>query len=118
MVPLFIDHDLTDVISGALAAQYPEVDMVHAEDVGLAAADDEVLLEWAADHGRVLVTSDASTMIDAAYQRLRQGKPMPGLVVVRQSLPFRIAIEDLAAIALCSEPSEWESKVTFLPLNQ
>jgi predicted nuclease of predicted toxin-antitoxin system len=118
MVPLFIDHDVTDVISGGVAAQYPEVDLVHAEDVGLAAADDEVLLEWAAAQGRVLVTSDARTMIDAAYQRLRQDKPMPGLIVVRQSLAFRIAIEDLAAIALCSEPGEWKSKVTFLPINQ
>jgi hypothetical protein len=44
--------------------------------------------------------------------------PMPGLIVVRQSLEYRVAIEDLAAIALCSDPSEWANKVTYLPLVQ
>jgi hypothetical protein len=41
---------------------------------------------------------------------------MPGLVVVPQSLAFRVAIEDLAAIALCSESEEWQDKVSYLPL--
>jgi hypothetical protein len=55
-------------------------------------------------------------MVDAAYHRLRNGLPMLGLIVVRQSLAYRIAIEDLAAIAMCCEPAEWDSKVAYLPL--
>ena len=55
-------------------------------------------------------------MIDAANHRLRAGLPMLGLVVVRQSLAYRLAIEDWAAIALCSEPDEWIGRVEYLPL--
>lgn len=117
MVPLLIDHDLTDVITDGVLDHFLDVDLVRAKDVGLAEADDAALLEWATTNGRVIVSSDANTMIDAANERVSKGLPMLGLVVVRQSLAFRIAIEDLAAIALCSDPGEWADKVTYLPLN-
>ena len=118
MVPLFIDHDVTNVIVQGVIDYFSEVDLIRAQDVGLADADDNLLLEWAAAHRRLMVSSDTNTMIAAANERLFTGLPMPGLVVVRQSLEYRIAIEDLAAIALCSEPDEWNNKVTFLPLVQ
>jgi predicted nuclease of predicted toxin-antitoxin system len=117
MVPLFIDHEVTHVITDGVLNHFPDVNMVRAKDVGLAEAEDAELLAWATENRRVLVSCDANTMIDAANERLRQGLPMLGLVLVRQSLAYRVAIEDLAAIALCSEPSEWAGKVTYLPLN-
>lgn len=117
MVPLFIDHDLSDVITDGVLDHFPDVDLVRAKEVGLDEADDAKLLEWATMNARVLVSSDANTMIDAANERVRQGLPMLGLIVVRQSLAYRVAIEDVAAIALCSETIEWADKVTFLPLN-
>ena len=99
MVLLFIDHDVTEIIVQGVLDHFPDVDLIRTRDVGLATTDDEVLLTWATSHGRVMVSSDANTMIDAAYARLRSGLPMLGLVIVPQSLEYRIAIEDLAANA-------------------
>jgi hypothetical protein len=63
-----------------------------------------------------MVSHDVNTMTAAAYDRVRAGLPLPGLIVVPQSLEFRTAIEDLAAISICSEPDDWVDKVTHLPL--
>lgn len=41
---------------------------------------------------------------------------MPGVIVVRESLPVGRVIEDLRVILECSEPVEWEGQVRYLPL--
>lgn len=116
MVRLFIDHDVTEIITQGILDHFDGVDLIRAKDVGLAEVADDKLLNWAAENGRVIVSSDTKTMIDAANDRLRVGLPMLGLIVVRQSVAFRVAIEDLAAVSLCSEPHEWLGRVEFLPL--
>lgn len=116
MVRLFIDNDVTDIVLEGVLSHYQNIDLVRAREVGLRHADDAVLLEWAAENGRVMISHDESTMTGAAYTRMRAALPMTGLVIVPQSLEFRTAIEDLAAIALCSEPGEWADTVIFLPL--
>jgi hypothetical protein len=116
MVLLFIDNDVTDIVVQAVLDHYRDVDLVRARDVGLEMADDPVLLEWAAANERVTISSDSATMTAAAHDRLRFGLVMPGLVILPQSLEYRVAIEDVAAIALCSDPQDWKNKVAYLPL--
>ena len=84
--------------------------------MGLASADDLAVLEWAANHQRLVVTNDAATMIRFAKERVVRGLSMPGLIEARRHLSVRVAIEDLYTIALCSEPGEWEGQVVYLPL--
>lgn len=115
MVGLVFDADMTDVVLAGLLRAYPEVDVLSVRDVGLGKALDDLILEWAASVGRMVVSHDVSTMTDAAYERLRTGKSMRGLIVVPQSLPFRKAIDDLAVIAVCSEPDEHHGQVLYLP---
>jgi predicted nuclease of predicted toxin-antitoxin system len=115
-VRLFIDHDVSEIIVQGVLSHYAEVDLVRARDVGLDEADDAELLAWAAEAGRVLVSNDRNTMIQAAISRLQAGQPVAGLALLSQSVAYRTAIEDLAAIALCSQPDEWERTVAFLPL--
>jgi hypothetical protein len=116
MVPLLIDHDVTDIITQGIVDHFSDVDLARAKDVGLAEAADDELLTWTAENGRVIVSSDTKTMTAAANHRLSEGQPMLGLIVVRQSVAYRVAIEDIAMIAFCSEPSEWVSRVEYLPL--
>jgi hypothetical protein len=42
--------------------------------------------------------------------------PMPGLILIRQSVPLREAIDDLVLIAATTTAEEWEGKIVFLPL--
>lgn len=109
------DEDFRGPIEQALRLRLPDLDIVRVQDVGLAAADDTVILEWAAQEGRVLLTHDVSTMRAHAYARVRSGLPIPGVFVVNQSAPVGQTIEDLLLLAECSLEGEWEGKVRFVP---
>jgi predicted nuclease of predicted toxin-antitoxin system len=73
----------------------PDLDIIDARDVGLAQTPDPVILQWAADNGRVLVTHDKRTMRNFAIQRVNAGLPMPGVIVVHQNIPIGPAIHGI-----------------------
>ena len=104
-----------DIVRGVLRRR-PATDMVRVQDAGLGGATDDVVLKWAARHGRVLLTHDARTMTRHAYDRVRRKQPMPGVFEVGRSVPMARAIEDILLIAQCSFPGEWEGQVRYLPL--
>ena len=92
-------------------------DIVRAQDSGLTASDDELLLEWAAEQDRVLLTHDVSTITAFAYRRLMKGDRMPGVFEVSRSVSIRSAIEDILLLTECSAPGEWEGQVRYIPLR-
>ena len=116
MIRLAADEDINRRIVHGLRRRLPSIDLVRVQEAGLAATKDPAVLEWAAKETRVLVTHDKSTMIGFAYDRIKQGRPMRGLIVVRQDLSLATVIEDLFLIAELSLESDWEDKVRYLPL--
>ena len=42
---------------------------------------------------------------------------MPGLFVVPAGVAIARVVDDLLLIDECSEPSEWEGRIAFLPLD-
>jgi len=93
------------------------VDIVRVQDIHLGGADDPTILEWAAQNQRVLLTHDVTTMTRFAYDRVKEGKPMPGVFEVSRKVPLAVAIDDILLLAECSEPGEWEGQVRHLPLR-
>jgi formate dehydrogenase assembly factor FdhD len=71
----------------------PEIDLVRVQDVGLSETDDRVILEWAAQQGRVLLNHDVATMTRYAYKRVQAGLEMPGVFEISRSVPVGLAIE-------------------------
>lgn len=63
------------------------------------------------------MTHDIRTIPRYAYERVKAGHAMPGVVIVLDSMPIGQAIEDLLLIAECSRPGEWEGQVRYLPLR-
>jgi hypothetical protein len=117
MLRFLADENFNGRIVRGLLRRIPQLDLVRAQDVEvLYQAEDPVLLQWAADEQRVVVSHDISTMGHHAYERVRSGQPMPGLFEVHPDLPVGQAIEDLVLLALASLPREWEGQVRFLPL--
>jgi hypothetical protein len=110
------DENLNNNIRGLLR-QKPDIDIVRVQDVGLAGADDPAVLEWAAQDGRVLVTHDAATITRHAYERVRAGKPMPGVFEVSRDTPLGLIIQDMILLTECSIEQEWEGQVRYLPLR-
>jgi hypothetical protein len=99
-----------------LISRLPLQDLVRAADVGLMQMPDPLILDWAAREGWIVVTHDANTMTRYAYNRIRTGVPMLGLIVLPQSLSIGTAIDELVTLIACSRDDEWEGRVLFLPL--
>jgi hypothetical protein len=104
-----------DIIRG-LVRRKPDLDIVQVQHVGLSGADDATILDWAAQHGRVLVTHDVSTLTKHAYERVAAGWPMPGVFEVSTAVSIGRAIDDLFLIVECSYEGEWEGQIRYLPL--
>lgn len=111
-----VDEDFdNDIVRGVLR-RLPDLDMVRAQDVDLSGKHDTLVLEWAAQEGRVLLTHDVSTMKAYAYARVAEGLPIPGVFAVSQSLAIGQAIEAIILVAECSLENEWVGHVRHLPL--
>jgi hypothetical protein len=105
-----------DIVRG-VRRRNPAVDIVRVQDADLLSADDPAILEWTAQVGRVLLTHDVATMTRHAYDRLREGKPMPGVFEVGRQVPIGVAIEEIVLLPECSLEGEWEGQVRYLPLK-
>ena len=114
---LIADENLDEAIVDGTRLLLPDLDFVFAKDVGLLRTDDSLILAWAAANGCVLVTHDVNTMAGFAYDRIRSGLSMPGLVVIPRDLPIGRAVDELATFVACSHDDEWEGQVIFLSLR-
>lgn len=92
-----------------------EVDAVSAVDAGLGSRPDPEILEWAAQNERVVVTLDVSTMIGYARDRVRDGRPTAGLLVLRKGLESRVWIENSTMMAVCYDPPDMADQIRFIP---
>jgi hypothetical protein len=116
MLRLLIDQNFNQRILRGLVERIPELDAVTAQGVGLSEAPDSELLSWAAAQGRILLIHDLQTIPLFASARIDAGEPMPGAFIVPQHLAIGRAIEELVTIILCSEQTEWECLIVWLPL--
>lgn len=114
VVFLAADENFNHAILRGLRHHHPELDIVLIRDI-IGGAEDDLVLAWAAEHSRVVLSHDVNTMGHAADQRVEAGLPMAGLILVNQ--PFHVGhlVEDLAELAYCSLPNEWENRVEYLP---
>lgn len=83
----------------------------------MAGYPDPDILQWAAETGRVVLTHDAGDMPRFAYDRIGEGKEMPGVFEVRQNHPLEVIIEDILLLADASHDGEWDDQVRYLPLR-
>lgn len=105
-----------DVVLG-LQRRVDGVDIVRVQEVGLRTLDDPTILEWAAKEGRMLVSHDLRTIPGFAHDRIAARLPMPGVFLLRSTLPIADAIDELAIIAVASKADEWHNRVVYLPLR-
>lgn len=117
MIPLAADENLDGAIVRGVLRRDPAVDLVRIQDAGLSGAEDPLVLEWAAREGRVLLTHDVATITAYAYERIREGKAMPGVIEVGAKIAIGQAIEDILLIARFSLEGEWSGQILYLPLR-
>ncbi|NMG19650.1 DUF5615 family PIN-like protein [Brasilonema bromeliae] len=116
MLRVLADENFDNTIVRGLLRRNLNIDIVRVQDIGLSGQDDPIILAWAAQENRVLLTHDVATITRYAYERLTQGQPMPGVIEVSVDAPIGQVIEDILIIVECSLDGELEGQVQYLPL--
>jgi hypothetical protein len=116
MLRLVSDENFNGDIVRGLLRRHPKLDVVRVQDVGLRQTSDPDILDWSAKQVRVLLSHDVSTVPPAAYQRVNEGQPMPGVFIMPDRMPIGQAIEEILFLSLDVDENEWANQVLFLPL--
>jgi predicted nuclease of predicted toxin-antitoxin system len=86
------DENFDNRIVRGLLRRNPNLDIVRAQDLEIAGADDPTVLVWAAEAGRILLTHDERTIPHYAYERLAIGQSIAGVIVASDNLPISTVI--------------------------
>ena len=115
---VLLDENFNNDVLRGLLRRHPDADILRVQDIPeISGAPDPDVLEWAANEARVLFTHDVETMTADAYDRIRAGKPMPGVFEVATHAPVGEVIEDMLLLIGASVEGEWEGQVRYLPLR-
>jgi predicted nuclease of predicted toxin-antitoxin system len=115
VIKLVTDENFDGAIVRGLLRRMPDVDLVRAQDVGLAQTPDPVILAWAAGQQRVLLTHDRETIPGFAYNRVRVGEPMAGVFLVSDHMSRGLAIDQLLLAIQCLNPEDCKDQVHHFP---
>jgi endonuclease/exonuclease/phosphatase family metal-dependent hydrolase len=72
MIRSLADEDFNFKIVAAVRSHAPDIDIVSVQEVHLSGQADPLVLAWAAQEGRAVLTHDNKTMPDFACERARE----------------------------------------------
>jgi hypothetical protein len=112
--PRFLaDEDLNVEIIAGLMRVEPALELRTVRAEGLAGRPDAAVLQFAAEHGFVVVSHDSNTMTADASERIRAHLVMPGLAIIHQWIGVGPAIKWLLMVWEATEAEEWFDKIDF-----
>jgi hypothetical protein len=116
VISLLVDQNFDDHIVDGLTRLLPDLDVLSVRDFGMERTSDPAILEFAANHGMVVLTHDISTMPPAAWARVAAGLPMPGVFVVADEMPVGQAVDELSIAIYCFSPEDCNWSVKYFPM--
>jgi predicted nuclease of predicted toxin-antitoxin system len=100
-----------------LALRRRGVDVLTAQEDGLDATADVVLLTRATSLGRALFTHDKDLLLEAS-RRMHSGDAFSGVIYVHQiKISVGQTVRDLEFLSLAGEPSDFLNTIHHLPLR-
>ncbi|MFB2896877.1 DUF5615 family PIN-like protein [Aerosakkonemataceae cyanobacterium BLCC-F50] len=117
MLRFVADENFNYHIIKELQNRQPELDILWIKDINFSVKDDDKLLEWASQEGRILLTHDVTTITEFANQRVAAGLAMPGIFAVSVEVNSDRVIADILLLAECSYDGEWSGQIRYLPLS-
>ncbi|MBL8166301.1 MAG: DUF5615 family PIN-like protein [Anaerolineae bacterium] len=111
------DENFDGNILKQLRKRFPELDIVRVQDTEMYQSPDPAVLEWAAKEERIILTHDVQTLVGDAYARIEQGLPMPGVILIPETLAMGPALADLEVAIGAGVPDDFRDRATFIPMN-
>ena len=116
MLAVLIDENLDQRILRGRRLQLPNLDYIIVQESEMQGCADATLLAWAAEQERVVLTHDVNTIPRYAYERIRRGDSVAGIIIIPEDLGIGIAIEELAVLVECCEMEELANQVKYVPI--
>ena len=116
MLRLLTDENVNKKIVRGLLRRLPQLDILSVKDVGLISQPDLLILDWAANVSRTILTHDKKTMVPDAEELIAHGLPMAGVIFIPDQLAIGSAITDLEIVVECYTESEMRDRIEYLPL--
>jgi hypothetical protein len=116
MIDFVADENFDNRIVRGLLRRKPELDIVRVQDLVIAGGDDNIVLAWAAQSNRVLLTHDQRTIPKYVFERLQKSEAVSGVIVVKDTLPLGSVIDDILLIAEATTMADWVDQIQRLPL--
>jgi hypothetical protein len=111
------DENFDGTIFRQLRKRIPDLDIVRVQDTEMYQAPDPELLEWAAQQERIILTHDVQTLVGYAYARVEQGLPMPGVILVAETLGVGQALDEIELAIGAGNLGDFKDRVTFIPMH-
>jgi hypothetical protein len=111
------DENFNGTLLKQLRQRFPHLDIVRVQDTAMYQASDPALLEWAANEDRIILTHDVQTLVGYAYERVEQGLPMLGVLLIPEKLDIGEALADLELAIGAGNPNDFRDQVTFIPMH-
>jgi predicted nuclease of predicted toxin-antitoxin system len=74
------DENFNNDILRGIWRRIPDASFTRVQDTGIVSADDQRVLEYAAEHGYIVITHDVNTMLGYFYERVKAGLPHARIV--------------------------------------
>lgn len=111
------DENFDGKVLLGLRQRFPDLDLVRVQDTEMLSAPDPVVLAWAAEQERIILTHDIQTMVGDAYARIAAGLSTPGVILVPERLARGLALSELTLIVGAGNAEDFADQVTFIPLS-
>ncbi len=115
MMRFAADENFNNIIVRGLRLRLPQVDIVRVQDTELYTKPDPLVLGWAAQQNRILLSHDLDTIPGFVWARVSAALPMPGVILVDQDVPVGTAIEFLEIVIVAGKPQDFVDQILHIP---
>jgi len=117
MTRFLADEHVSHHLVRAVRRIRSDIALTTVQQLSMAGATDDEVLDRGLAEDRVVITSDRNTMLGMRNARIEVGVPAPGIVVINVLYTsFRAIAEDIVFLAEVAEPRDWASPI-FVPLR-
>ncbi len=95
MIRFLADEDFDGHVIAGVRRRYPRVEIQTIQELGMLGTPDPEILEWATQRELVVLSRDLASMTAFGRQRIDQGLPLYGLLLVHNRLSRVTIIEQI-----------------------
>ncbi|MBN2011615.1 DUF5615 family PIN-like protein [candidate division KSB1 bacterium] len=115
-IKFLADENFNNNILRGVALRNSKIKIIRIQDIGLTGADNQTVLKYALNQNLALLTHNVETIPRFAYERIKIGGMIPGIIIIKQELAIRVVIDTLLLIHECCNEIDLKQKILYLSI--